>query len=110
MYRSFFDDIEDKGPEHLYIQEAVRINSASDPEDWHLVWGGGGANDEDGTSSEDSDDDDANNEDGSNASSDEEDGSSGGEESDFEMGIYSDDGSIGNGNSTGGDNDDEPWE
>ncbi|KAK7908810.1 hypothetical protein PG985_016113 [Apiospora marii] len=110
LYRSFWDDIEDKGPEHLYIQRATRVNNASDPEDWDLVWGGGNANHDDGTSSDDSDDDGDSNDDGTDANSDEEGGNSSEEESDFDMGSYIDEGGFSDANSSDDDNDDESWE
>ncbi|KAK8026399.1 hypothetical protein PG991_003455 [Apiospora marii] len=98
--RSFWDDIEDKGPEHLYIQQATVVNNGSDPEDWELVWGGGNANNNDESSGEDNDDD--------GGSSDDYDGGDTGSDadSDFEMGGYSDE-NIGDGSSSDGDSDDE---
>ncbi|KAK8139427.1 hypothetical protein PG984_002807 [Apiospora sp. TS-2023a] len=43
MYRAFFDDLEDKGPEHLRVQKVEKKLPASSSDDelksWGLVWG-----------------------------------------------------------------------
>ncbi|KAK6866302.1 hypothetical protein PG995_002830 [Apiospora arundinis] len=38
MNRAFFDDIEDKGPEHLRLQKVRKESNGPGPEDWKLVW------------------------------------------------------------------------
>ncbi|KAK8019123.1 hypothetical protein PG990_004261 [Apiospora arundinis] len=38
MNRAFFDDIEDKGPEHLRLQKVRKESNGPGPEDWNLVW------------------------------------------------------------------------
>ncbi|KAK8081298.1 hypothetical protein PG996_000079 [Apiospora saccharicola] len=38
MLRTFFDDIEEKGPEHLHIQRAVQKRSERGANQWKLVW------------------------------------------------------------------------
>ncbi|KAK6843868.1 hypothetical protein PG987_004728 [Apiospora arundinis] len=38
MYRTFFNDIEDKGPEHLRLQKVRKESNGPGPEDWKLVW------------------------------------------------------------------------
>ncbi|KAK7949494.1 hypothetical protein PG996_000081 [Apiospora saccharicola] len=98
LYRSFFDDLEDKGPEHLYIQEAVKITGYPS-DDWDLVWGSATAYHNDtGTGGENSGDNDDTGGDGYDGG-----GNNSDAESDFEMGVYSDDGSFGDGS----DSDDE---
>ncbi|KAK8026400.1 hypothetical protein PG991_003456 [Apiospora marii] len=38
MYRTFFDDIEEKGPEHLLLQRARQRKTGSEGNEWDLVW------------------------------------------------------------------------
>ncbi|KAK7949492.1 hypothetical protein PG988_016131 [Apiospora saccharicola] len=38
MLRTFFDDIEEKGPEHLHIQRTVQKRSERGANQWKLVW------------------------------------------------------------------------
>lgn len=38
VYRTFFDDIDEKGPEHLLLQRARQRKTGSEGNEWDLVW------------------------------------------------------------------------